>query len=64
MDYGGPRKSRLRLGPDPSCEVAILRGGGGPVSSIGLSDLNCAKMAEPIEMPLGTWTRVGPRKHY
>jgi len=23
----------------------------------------CAKTAEPIDMPFGTWTRVGPRKH-
>jgi len=27
------------------------------------SDVNCAKMAEPIEMPLGLWTRVSPKKH-
>jgi len=25
--------------------------------------MSCAKMAEPIEMPFGIWTRVGPRKH-
>jgi len=25
--------------------------------------MNCAKTAEPIEMPFGLWTRVGPRKH-
>jgi len=24
---------------------------------------NCAKTAEPIEMPFGTWTRVGAGKH-
>jgi len=23
--------------------------------------MNCAKTAEPIEMPFGTWTRVGSR---
>jgi len=23
--------------------------------------MSCAKMAEPIEMPLGAWTWVGPR---
>jgi len=23
-----------------------------------------AKTAEPIEMPFGFWTRIGPRKHY
>jgi len=25
--------------------------------------VNCAKLAEPIEMPFGLWTRLGPRKH-
>jgi len=25
--------------------------------------VSCAKMAEPIEMPFGTWTWVGPTKH-
>jgi len=24
--------------------------------------VNCAKTAEPIEMPFGLWTRVGPIK--
>jgi len=31
----------------------------------GMSDdtaMSCAKMAEPIEMPFGLWTLVGPRK--
>jgi len=27
------------------------------------TDMNCPKMAEPIGMPFGLWTRVGPRKH-
>jgi len=33
--------------------------------SVGLSVVivNHAKTAEPIEMPFGCWTRVGPRKH-
>jgi len=25
--------------------------------------MSCAKMAEPIEMPFGLWTRVVQRKH-
>jgi len=25
--------------------------------------VSCAKMAEPMEMPFGLWTRVSPRKH-
>jgi len=28
-----------------------------------LSAVSCAKTAEPIEMPFGLWTRMGPRKH-
>jgi len=24
--------------------------------------MSCAKTDEPIEMPFGVWTRVGPRK--
>jgi len=34
-------------------------------SSVGLSVtvVSPAKTAEPIEMPFGIWTRVGPRKH-
>ena len=29
----------------------------------GFSAVTCAKTAEPIEIPFGLWTRVGPRKH-
>jgi len=25
--------------------------------------VSCAKMAKPVEIPLGLWTQVGPRKH-
>jgi len=25
--------------------------------------VSCAKMAELIELPFGTWTQVGPRNH-
>jgi len=33
--------------------------------SVGLSVtlVSPAKTAEPIEMPFGLWTQVGPRKH-
>jgi len=30
---------------------------------MGHSTVHCAKTAEPIEMPFGTKTRVGPRNH-
>ena len=29
----------------------------------GLSDVSCAKMGEPIHMPFGRLSRVGPRNH-
>jgi len=29
----------------------------------GLSVVSCKKAAEPIDLPLGLWTRVGRRKH-
>ena len=25
--------------------------------------MSCAKMAEPVKMPFGVWTRVGPVNH-
>ena len=25
--------------------------------------VSCAKMAEPVKIAFGLWTRVGPRKH-
>jgi len=28
-----------------------------------VTTLSCAKAAEPIDMPFGVWTRVGPRNH-
>jgi len=36
------------------------------ISRIAVPDdtaVSCAKMAEPIEMPFGLWTRVGMRMH-
>jgi len=43
-------------------EQAILRGR----ACHDISDdsaVSCAKVAEPIEMPFGLWTRTSPRKH-
>jgi len=31
--------------------------------SVSLMIASPAKTAEPIEMPFGVWTRVGPKKH-
>ena len=39
-----------------------LEGEGCPILK-GHSAVICAKTAEPIEMPFGLRTRVGPRKH-
>jgi len=36
---------------------------GGPLQSIGCTALNCAKMAEAIEMPFTLTTQVGPQNH-
>jgi len=59
-----PRNHVLHGGPDPSWEGAILRGGRAARCKVyRLSAVNCTKVAEPIEMPFGIWTRVGPKKH-
>jgi len=29
----------------------------------GDTAVSCAKLAEPIDIPFGLWTRLGPRKH-
>jgi len=44
-------------------EGAIFRGKDIPEHVRRYSATSFAKMAEPIEMPFGLWTRVGPRKH-
>jgi len=33
------------------------------VDCLLVKTISCAKMAEPIEMPFGMWTRVGQRNH-
>jgi len=34
-----------------------------PGHALRQSAVSCAKMAEPIKVPFGLWTRVGPRNH-
>jgi len=64
VDSGGPKEPRIWWGPDPPCKRAILRGKEAAHCKVeGPSQVSCAKTAEPIEMPFGMWTRVGPRKH-
>jgi len=36
---------------------------GGLSVSLSVTIVNPAKMSEPIEMPFGIWTQVGPGKH-
>jgi len=61
MDLGGPKQARIRWGPDPPCEEAIIRGKDMPAHARRYSAVSCAKMVEPIDMPFGLWTRVGRR---
>jgi len=37
--------------------------GGGAAHCKRLSAVICAKTAEPIEMPFGSWAGIGPRNH-
>jgi len=43
--------------------ISIFSGKDIPEHARRHSAVSCAKMAEPIEMPFGLWTRAGPRKH-
>jgi len=45
------------------CEEVICSGNGMPGHARQHSAVRCAKMAQPIEIPFGLWTRMGPRKH-
>jgi len=59
----GPR-NRVKWGPDPLWERVILREGRrGPFVKYSDTLVICAKMAEPIDLPFGLWTRVGQWKH-
>jgi len=58
-----PKKSRIRWGTDPHGKGTFFWGKGMPRHAQRHSGVNCAKTAEPIEVPFGFWTRVGRRKH-
>ena len=45
----------------PPWEGAIMRGKGRPIVKYRHSVVSLAKQAEPIEMPFGLWTQMGPR---
>jgi len=59
----GSRNHVLDGGPDPPWEGALLGERGALCKVYGLFALNCAKTAEPIEMPFGMLTWVDPRNH-
>ena len=46
-----------------SCEDTIFRETNMPWQALRLSAVSCAKMAEPIDLPLELWTWAGRRKH-
>ena len=59
----GPRNHLVHGVQIVPCEGAIFRGKDMPVHARRRTAVNCAKMAEPIEMPFGVLTRLGPRNH-
>jgi len=64
MDSGWPTEACIRWVQIPQREGAIFRGKLAAHCKVyGLSAVSCAKTAEPIEIPFGMWTPVGPRKH-
>jgi len=58
----GPRNHVLDGGSHRPMPRAIFRGKDMPGNARWHRAMSCAKMAEPIEIPFGLWTRVGPRQ--
>jgi len=58
-----PKNQVLDGGTNPPCEGAVFMGKGMPAHAQWHTSVNCAKMTQPIAIPFGLWTRVGPRKH-
>jgi len=48
---------------DPPCQETIITGKDMPGHARRHYAVSCAKMAEPIDLPFGLWTRVGRKKH-
>jgi len=59
---GWVQRSTYYRAQDTSCEGAIIRGKDIPRHTRRHSAVSCAKMAEPIDLPFGLWTRVDRRK--
>jgi len=64
VDSGWPMEPCVRCGSrSPPSKGAIFMGKDMPWHARRHSAVICAKMAEPMEMPFGLRTRVGPRMH-
>jgi len=64
MGSDEPKESCVRWAADPPWEGAIFGERDAHCKVQGFfSAVSFAKTAEPIELPFGLWTRVGPRKH-
>jgi len=60
---GGLNEPQIRWGLDHPCEGATFREKNMPGHARRHFAMSCANMVEPIKMPFGFWTWVGPRKH-
>ena len=63
LDSGELKEQCVFWGPDRPCEGAIFRGNEMSGHARRDSAVCCTKMTEPIEVPFGLWTCMGPRKH-
>ena len=59
----GPKEPRIRQASGSPVGRGSFEGKGMPRHTRRHSDVSCAKAAEPIEMPFGLWSQVGPGKH-
>jgi len=60
---GGPKEACIRWSPDTPFEGAIISGKDMPGHARWHYAMSCEKMAEPVDLLFGLWTRVGQRKH-
>ena len=56
MDLGGPKEACIRWSPGPPYEGTVIRGKDMP-GMPNNTTVSCAKMAEPIDLLFGLWTR-------
>jgi len=59
----GNHHPRIRWGSRSPWKGAIFVGKGCPIVKYGDTAVICAKMAEPIKIPLGLWARISQRNH-